>query len=72
MISPFTYTCWLKAGFLNLRGLGVYAEEIFNVSLFTHNFLLEEDEVLKTVQLFKAMNKYLFIKCLVPQSSSNS
>ena len=48
-----TFECAIKALRLNSRGLEGHSEEIFNTTLFTHNFMLNEDLITKSVQIFK-------------------
>jgi hypothetical protein len=64
-IIPMTYECAIKAVRLNSRALEPNAEEIFNVALFTHNFMLNEDQIQRTVQILKNFNSpTVFIKFL--------
>ena len=71
-ILPVTFECAIKALRLNSRGLESHSEEIFNVTLFTHNFMLNEDLISRSVQIFKFLSRYVFSKFLVQQSSSSS
>ena len=52
-----TFECVLKALRLNLKALEGHSEEIFNTTLFLHNFILNEDQITKAVQIFKHLTR---------------
>lgn len=55
----------MKALRLNLKALEGHSEEIFNTTLFLHNFILNEDQITKSVQIFKHLSSpTVFIKFL--------